>query len=65
MAVRAEQFPFSINPFAWCLALPSAAWSALLSATGRLLHATHPPMMGSMSSEWLRDHASDTSHSWD
>jgi hypothetical protein len=66
MAVRAEHFPFSSNPVMRWLVLPSAGWTLFCAAAARLIGAAHRPVMGSMSSEWLRDHVAATRcDSWD
>jgi hypothetical protein len=60
MAARAEHFPFSLVPVMRWLLVPSTGCAALLAAAARLVRLSQEPTMGSMSSEWLREHLSST-----
>jgi hypothetical protein len=57
MAVRAEQFPLPFALVLRWLQASATTWSAALKATARLRDSVQRPSMGTMSAEWLREHA--------
>ena len=69
MAERAEPLPFSVSPVIRWLLFP-AAWTVIggtaTAIVMRAVAAVSQPVPGTMSAEWLREHARETPRDrWD